>query len=449
MPPPVPEKTTTDSGWTLRLTALLAKPEETGRELNLGGGLRVRTGKRGSVFFARIEEPDGHGKTVHRRVTLGHFVPKISASAAGTSAFSVSDARAALSALRGTRANGVDTAAQREKAELASRTLGDAWKGYAADAAQVQKPSTQRYDRLLWTHVQNAKLDKRRTSDVKLSDLTKLLRDVKDGVDMKRARATGVVGLRVARLAHRVLRWAAEQGWIDDVCAEPRAPKGLKQQPRTRHLSDGELRRLWNALDGRENEAGALAGLSLSACRSLRLALLLGMRIGEIASLRRGDIDLDAGKHGVIHVRAAKSAAGVRTIPLSESARGLLRDQLKAIPARCTFVFPAVSGSHWSNSAAGHFAGIVSSKLDVPPFGHHDLRRSFITWANLVRVDVRALKAVVGHAKNSSDITVQYDQSQASMPEKQMVVDHVCKHIEKIVEGVADRKDSNVVLLIA
>lgn len=443
------EKITTDSGWTLRLNALLAKPEATGRELNLGGGLRARTGKRGIVFFARTEEPDRHGKTVHRRVTLGHFAPKISAPAAGTSAFTVSDARSKLAALRATRANGVDTVAQREKAELASRTLGDAWKGYTADAAQAQKPSTQRYDRLLWRHVQDAKLDQRRASDIKLADLTKLLRDVKDGVDMQRARATGVVGLRVARLAHRVLRWAAEQGWIDDVCAEPRAPKGLKQQPRTRHLSDDELRQLWSALDGRENEAGPLAGLSLSACRSLRLALLLGMRIGEIAGLRRTDVELDTGKHGVIHVRAAKTAAGVRTIPLSEPVRGLLRDQLKAIPARCTFVFPAVSGSHWSNSAAGHFARIVSSKLDVPPFGHHDLRRSFITWANLVRVDVRALKAVVGHAKDGSDITVQYDQSQASMPEKQMVVDQACKHIAKVVEGVADRKDSNVVLLIA
>lgn len=440
---------TTDSGWTLRLSAMLAKPEAAQRDINLGGGLRARAGRRSIAFFARIEEPDGNGKTVHRRVTLGHFVPKISASAAGTSAFSVSDARAALLALRGTRANGVDTAVQREKAELASRTLGDAWKGYAADAAQVQKLSTQRYDRLLWTHVQKAKLDKRRASDVKLSDLTRLLRDVKDGVDMKRARATGVVGLRVARLAHRVLRWAAEQGWIDDVCAEPRAPKGLKQEPRSRHLNDAELQTLWTALDAREDEAGPLAGLSLSACRSLRLALLLGMRIGEIVNLRRTDIEFDAGAFGAVHVRAAKTAAGVRTIPLSEPAKELLEKQFKAIPARGSFIFPSVSGSQWSNSAAAHFAGVVSSKLDAPPFGHHDLRRSFITWANLARTDLRALKAVVGHAKDASDITAQYDQSQATMPEKQQVVSLVWRLVSNIVEDSKASTVNNVVPFVA
>lgn len=94
------------------------------------------------------------------------------------------------------------------------------------------------------------------------------------------------------------------------------------------------------------------------------LALQYGLRQGELLALRWSDVDLDGGE---LHVRKAKTTAGIRSLPLiPEAARRLRRHRQRAkVVGPGGLVFPAPRGDRrspqrlrlrWSDLPAG--AGI-------------------------------------------------------------------------------------------
>ena len=176
----------------------------------------------------------------------------------------------------------------------------------------------------------------------------------------------------------RPLRWAAEQGWLDetewDALWRSITFRGHNQgyKPRERHLSIAELRALYRATDN-------VGGIYGAVYRSL---LLTGQRLSAVAQATWDEIDAAKGVW-VIPSDRMKHLGRDHHIPLvGEFARlvGELRDY-----ADNELVFPAPdSGRVITSYTKAHNRLVADMKqqgVDVTHFTRHDIRRSVATLA--------------------------------------------------------------------
>ncbi len=99
----------------------------------------------------------------------------------------------------------------------------------------------------------------------------------------------GVQATKVLKLLSSICEWCMDQEWIDrNPCRGIEKPVPIAHPMGKQHRppTNSELRQLWN--DGPEV-------MSPAKTRVLRLAILIGRRISEIAGASRGDTKLDAG----------------------------------------------------------------------------------------------------------------------------------------------------------
>ena len=144
------------------------------------------------------------------------------------------------------------------------------------------------------------------------------------------------------------------------------------------------------------------------------LGAVLGLRWGEVAGLRVGDIDLDSGLLAVSHQRtrgehgemvegAPKSRAGVRTLALPAGLVPMLRDHLAARGLTeddsGAYVFAGRRGAplHYSNWRRRVWVPACEA-LGLAGFGFHDLRHVAGTALVASGVDVKTAGTRLGHS---------------------------------------------------
>ena len=151
----------------------------------------------------------------------------------------------------------------------------------------------------------------------------------------------------------------------------PRVPAG-----RVRYLQPSELRAV------------------LTACREwlrpvVALAVLTGMRRGEILGLRWLDVDLPNER---ILLPQTKNGEG-RIVYLNRSAAGVLRGLRLSREAKSTDrLFPDVTPSQVSV----HFVR-VCRRLKIFDFRFHDLRHTAASWLRMQGADIHTVAQLLGH----------------------------------------------------
>lgn len=134
-----------------------------------------------------------------------------------------------------------------------------------------------------------------------------------------------------------------------------------------------------------------------------------GLRIGELLSLRWGDVDLAA---GALHVRASKTDAGVRRVDVQPELREELavwRSQTRFDDAKA-FVFTTTTGNPQNRNnvrrrvllraaARANERLAKERRTDLLPEGlsPHALRRSFASWLIAEGEDVAYVMGQLGH----------------------------------------------------
>src|SRR5690606_8861758 len=115
-----------------------------------------------------------------------------------------------------------------------------------------------------------------------------------------------------------MFRWAHSRGDLDvDVMAGMKRPTE-DEPPRDRVLDAGEIKSFWKALPD--------ADMRESTRRLLRLCLVTGQRVGEVAGLTRAELDLD---NAIWTIPAARAKNGrEHVVPLSGLALSLIREQI-------------------------------------------------------------------------------------------------------------------------
>lgn len=156
----------------------------------------------------------------------------------------------------------------------------------------------------------------------------------------------------------------------------------------------------------------------------LRLLVLLGawvgLRYGELAELRRKDVDVAT---MTVHVRRAvtwlkgetvigppKSRAGVRAVAVPASLRSVIEDHLArfAQAGDDGLVFPAASGKHLHPSTAMKPFRKARAAAGRPDLRLHDLRHTAATTAAQTGATLRELMARMGHSTQTAALVYQH-----------------------------------------
>lgn len=187
------------------------------------------------------------------------------------------------------------------------------------------------------------------------------------------------------KYARGLLEWCTNAGLVSaNVLAGMRLPsltraQKLKQASRRRALSDSDIVALWKA--AATTQFGAL----------VRLALLTGMRRGELASLRWEDVKADRIVLGAHVTKTAKP----HEIPLMPLMRLVLAEQ-----ARTTS--PLVFPSHRTGRALSSWGIMLPPLIKSAGIGKwslHDLRRTCRTLMSRCGIAEAAAELAVGHAR--------------------------------------------------
>ncbi|MDX2275405.1 MAG: tyrosine-type recombinase/integrase [Hyphomonadaceae bacterium] len=298
--------------------------------------------------------------------------------------------------------DGADPVAEK-KAQASAQTVRDLVENYLSDKV-ADKRSVAEIARRLRKNVSGYDAygkpieDRSRgcIGDIRLSDLHR--RDITKAIDAVKKRGAATESLRVFTDLRAMVRWARGRGDLDENIMELMAPPA-EARVKDRVLAPDEIQRMWGAL--------AEARMTDATRRIIRLCLVTGQRVGEVAGMTRAELDLD---QGIWTIPAARTKnAREHVVPLSDMALTILREQLAA-GAGDALLFPGLGGQAPVTSAS---VATTIKRLErvgedgaplilgVAPWTPHDLRRTAATCMEELGVS----PFVVGHVLNHVSAT--------------------------------------------
>lgn len=168
---------------------------------------------------------------------------------------------------------------------------------------------------------------------------------------------------------------------------------------RERWLSLAEIPLFWNALP-------AALARSRNCQRILRLCLVTGQRVGEVAGMARDELDLKA-KTWLIPAERAKNGHA-HLVPLSELALSVIREAMAVNSNTTDWLFPNVAGD---DALDAHVVSttlrraIQAGDFAIPQFTAHDLRRTMATQMSLEETGLQVSELIISHILNHRSIS--------------------------------------------
>jgi integrase len=223
----------------------------------------------------------------------------------------------------------------------------------------------------------------------KLAELHR--RDVNRVVDPILKRGKLVEAARVFEDLRAALRWALARGDLDRNPADGMKKPGAVRS-RERVLNDDEIRTLWNGLP-------AALTKSRNCQRIIKLCLVTGQRVGEVAGMRRDELD-EAARMWLLPGERTKNKYP-HNVPLSDLALGVISEAL-ADAGEGPFVFSSGNGA-LPGQAVAHTIAIATKegRFGVAGWSAHDLRRTALT--GMAALGVAPI--VLGHVANHRTTT--------------------------------------------
>jgi integrase len=286
------------------------------------------------------------------------------------------------------------------------------------------------------------RLGKKIAGEVTKHDIATLSNDIVGG----KLGVPSVANARhMRRAASGLFNWAAEAG-RDYVTASPcvNLPKLDDEHPRTRVLSEGEIRIFWHGLDRDD------LPWDRKTCLALKFELVTMLRSGELLATHRDELfDLDGDNPRFdVPLKRVKKRRMIQQ-PLSDLAVEIIREAL--ISDKQQYVFTSPFGDMPMNRKvmATALRGTKSkSKVKTPgicallglkPFTPHDLRRTAATLAGDLGFDDAWIAKCLDHAASKKQeqivpsVTGKVYNHSKRMKEKRAVLDGVAAELRRII----------------
>lgn len=150
------------------------------------------------------------------------------------------------------------------------------------------------------------------------------------------------------------------------------------------------------------------------------LAAWCGLRFGELAELRRGDVDVEArvlrveravtSRDGQVFVGDPKSAAGRRTVAIPPHLLPVVGEHLEQLvpPAVGSLLFPAVHGGHLAPTTLQGPWSKARTAAGRPDLRFHDLRHTGATLAAATGATLAELMTRLGHSTPAAALRYQH-----------------------------------------
>ena len=348
-------------------------------------GLRLRVSRGGTKTWVYVYRLSGR----LRRMTLGQYP-----------ALSLAKARAEATSGKVARDDGQDPAAAATAERQAKRqaaTVKELTEEYIARYAMKSKKSWREDERLLNREV-IPHLGRHRAVDVRRGDVIDLLEKIADRAP--------IVANRTLAVLRRAYNWAIEvdfSGIESSPCFRVRAP--AKEHSKDRVLNSAEIKAVWAAL-GQDREAPLPSGWPSRPTRlALKLALVTGQRINEIAGAHIDEFDFQSGWWTIPASRAKNDFA--HRVPLTGLALELIEE-----------MFNWAGDSDWLlRSPRGHrpinpnaltrAAARLRPFLSIPHWSPHDFRRTAASAMASKGVPRLVISKVLNHVETG--VTAIYD----------------------------------------
>ena len=189
-------------------------------------------------------------------------------------------------------------------------------------------------------------------------------------------------------------------------------PKSEKQNKEVRALDLEEQQKLTDFLMNSSTE-------DIPYKTSFLIEMYMGLRVGEVAALRKSNIDL---RHNVIHVsntlirdgdgkrvmgNTTKSKAGVRDVPIPVNIRKEIIEQMQLADChRDGLLFVSNAGTYADPSNINHVFKKICKKLGIKDVSTHTLRHTFGTRCIEAGMRAVALQRLMGHSNVSITLNV-------------------------------------------
>ena len=218
-----------------------------------------------------------------------------------------------------------------------------------------------------------------RADEVSKRDVIRIL----DGFADRGAR---VRSNRVFALLRSIYRWGLAEDLIKSDPTQGVRPRTL-DVPCDRVLTDAEVNIFWHSLDG--------APMTKAVATILRLALVTGQRIGEIAGMTQAELDLFVSNPMWTQAGRRRKNKEMTRVPLSPLAVALINDAISS-SGTSPYVFPSSSRD---NAITAHAATRAISRarpeLGLAHFRVHDLRRTVATGMASLGVNPHTISLVL------------------------------------------------------
>lgn len=355
-----------------------------------------------------------------RKLTLGPYPALDLADARG-------EARTALQAI----AKGEDPAATRVAARRKAGDGRDLFRSVAADFIErhaSNKRTRPEIERMLSKDVVP------RWGGRRIQDLSR--RDVIELLDVLLDEGKTIQANRIFSVVRKLFNWAVGRDIVAvSPCAGVRPP--VAEVSRDRILSDDELRWLWTACDSLSYPFGPL----------IKLLLLTGQRLSEVAEMTAREVDLDKRLWVIPRERVKNDRQ--HDVPLSDAACEVLAS-LPRFAGKAGYLFTttgarAVSG--WSRAKKNLDAGMskAAGGAEIPPWRLHDLRRTAASGMARLGINLPVIEKVLNHTSGSFAGIVGVYQRHSFSDEKRDALKAWGKFVTGIVEG--EPTSSNVIPL--
>jgi integrase len=225
-------------------------------------------------------------------------------------------------------------------------------------------------------------------------------------------------------LLSKLFKFAVYRG-ILDTTPFVEIPKPAKRKPRTRVLSEDEIRSLWQQLDA--------SPMLRVAKLAIKLLLITGQRRGEVAKARREHVDLEK-RLWTIPSDDAKNER-THVLPLTDLAVEVVEQLLATSDSPWLVPSPrgglVQGGRHLDPATIGHE---LRAHMDVEGKRYcvHDLRRTAATMMTSLGVDARWVDKVLNHVEGG--VIKHYD-IYDYLKEKRLALETWERELRRIVQG--------------